>query len=172
MKGIIFFIAGVLLLNLMGGLFLLGARINTSGSLPIGLYWIIHKPIEKGDYVIFCPPNTKLFQQALKRHYLDAGFCQGGFGSMMKQVFALKGDSVSISPKGIRINHTFLPSILAYKKDGNARLLPSVFLNNYQLGENEWLFISNHSPWSFDGRYFGVLSNPTPLSVIKPILTF
>lgn len=34
-----------------------GLRINTTKSIPVGLYKISQKAPEKGDYVIFCPPE-------------------------------------------------------------------------------------------------------------------
>ena len=45
----------------------LGARINTTRSIPIGLYWTSGAPVEKGAYVLFCPPphfNEGVFEVA------------------------------------------------------------------------------------------------------------
>lgn len=38
-----------------------GLRINTTKSIPVGLYKISQKAPEKGDYVIFCPPEKAIF---------------------------------------------------------------------------------------------------------------
>jgi hypothetical protein len=36
-----------------------GARINTTKSIPVGLYWTSSAPVEKGAYVLFCPPQAR-----------------------------------------------------------------------------------------------------------------
>jgi hypothetical protein len=36
-----------------------GARINTTKSIPVGLYWTSSAPVEKGAYVLFCPPQGR-----------------------------------------------------------------------------------------------------------------
>ena len=35
---------------------LAGARINTSPSIPLGLYWAVDAPLKLGEYVQVCPP--------------------------------------------------------------------------------------------------------------------
>lgn len=54
-----------------------GLRINTTKSIPVGLYKISQKAPEKGDYVIFCPPEKAIFSLAQKRGYIGSGFCPG-----------------------------------------------------------------------------------------------
>ncbi|MES2568793.1 MAG: conjugal transfer protein TraF, partial [Verrucomicrobiota bacterium] len=39
------------------GCYAAGARINTSKSIPVGLYWTSNSPVEKGAYVLLCPPE-------------------------------------------------------------------------------------------------------------------
>jgi hypothetical protein len=58
-----------------GGIYAAGGRFNTSKSLELGLYWITDAPITKGAYVMFCPPERKVFVDAKERGYIDAGFC-------------------------------------------------------------------------------------------------
>ena len=47
--------------------FAVGLRINTTQSIPIGLYRITDAPVAKGEYVIFCPPQSVLFDEARAR---------------------------------------------------------------------------------------------------------
>ena len=47
-----------------GGIYAAGGRFNTSKSLELGLYWITDTPITKGAYVMFCPPERKVFLDA------------------------------------------------------------------------------------------------------------
>ena len=73
-----------------------GARINATKSIPLGLYWTSRAAVEKGAYVLFCPPQVPVFDVAKERGYLGAGFCPGGYGYLMKRVLATKGDVVAV----------------------------------------------------------------------------
>ena len=79
-------IAGIGLLALGFVCFAAGLRVNTTKSIPVGLYRIVDEPVEKGAYVIFCPPKLDVFDEAKERGYIAAGFCPGDYGLMMKRV--------------------------------------------------------------------------------------
>lgn len=66
-----------------------GIYINTTPSLPLGFYKIIDEPIQKDAHVDFCPPQTELFDHALARGYIESGDCPGGYGLLLKRVFAM-----------------------------------------------------------------------------------
>ncbi len=68
------FIAAVVI-----GSALAGARVNSTKSLPLGLYWTVDAPHRKGALVMFCPPKSPVFDEAKARGYIDAGFCAGGY---------------------------------------------------------------------------------------------
>lgn len=168
-------LVSIALMALIAGAFLLvvaGARINTSDSIPRGLYWMVNRPIVSGDYVIFCPPRQALFQQALVRGYINHGVCPGGFGYLMKQVRATQGDRVSILFSGVWVNGQYLRHSRPFLRDGAGRSLPQLTLTNHALNESELLLMTNQSPLSFDARYFGVLSQSQIKAVIVPILTW
>ena len=97
-------IAGVAALLLAAGGYAAGARVNTTKSIPVGLYWTSSAPVEKGAYVLFCPPQLGVFDDAKERGYIGAGFCQGGYGYMMKRVLAAKDDAVAVADDGVRVN--------------------------------------------------------------------
>jgi conjugative transfer signal peptidase TraF len=86
-----------------------GARINSTRSIPVGLYWLSSEPVGKGAYVMFCPPPIGVFEEARARGYLGAGFCPGGYGYLMKRVLAAKDDAVTITDEGVRVNGELLP---------------------------------------------------------------
>src|SRR5450830_978227 len=90
-------IGGVGLLLLGLGCYAAGARINTTRSIPLGLYWTSSNPVEKGAYVLFCPPQVGVFDEARRRGYIGAGFCPGNYSYMMKRVLAAKNDAVSVA---------------------------------------------------------------------------
>jgi len=49
-------IAGVSVLVLGALACASGVRINSTRSIPVGLYWLSSEPVGKGAYVMFCPP--------------------------------------------------------------------------------------------------------------------
>ncbi len=96
-------IAGVAALLLAAGGYAAGARVNATKSIPVGLYWTSSAPVEKGAYVLFCPPQLGVFDDAKERGYIGAGFCEGGYGYMMKRVLAAKDDAVAVADDGVRV---------------------------------------------------------------------
>jgi conjugative transfer signal peptidase TraF len=132
-----------------------GARINTTKSISVGLYWTSSAPIKKGAYVMFCPPPSAVFDEAQERGYIAAGLCPSGHGYMMKRILAAKGDTVSVGDDGVRVNGDLLPLSVPLKADSSGRPLPRFQADNYMLGDAEVLLMSDVSGTSFDGRYFG-----------------
>ncbi|WP_051555242.1 conjugative transfer signal peptidase TraF [Legionella fairfieldensis] len=159
-------------LIMSGALFLAGARINTSPSIPVGLYWLSNQPVKKGEYVIFCPPETAIFKQALARGYLPIGFCPLGSTYLMKQVVATTGDRIAISSEGVVINGHPLAFSKPLLKDSKGRPLSIWEVSNYRLKSLEVLLMTNQSPLSFDARYFGLLTKTELMTVIKPIIVW
>ena len=162
--------AGLLLLGL--GCYAAGARINTTKSIPVGLYWTSSAPVEKGAYVLFCPPQLGVFDDAKERGYIGAGFCQGGYGYMMKRVLAAKDDAVAVADDGVRVNGELLPLSAPIKADKAGRPLPRYQSNSYSLGNSEVLLMSDVSATSFDGRYFGPINRSQIKTVIRPVITW
>ena len=154
------------------GLYFMGARINTSNSIAEGLYWTSSKPVAKGEYVIFCPPKRKIFDEAMQRGYIGSSFCPGGYGYMMKLVDAKKGDVISETAAGVFINGKLLPLSKPFAHDGLNRPLPILHIINHTLGKSELLLMTDRSPISFDSRYFGTINQSQIKSVIRPIFTW
>ncbi|WP_322075504.1 conjugative transfer signal peptidase TraF [Burkholderia cenocepacia] len=155
-----------------GALYAAGARINTSKSIPVGLYWTSAMPIAKGQYVIFCPPQRPVFADARERGYIGSGFCPGDYGYMMKKILAAKGDTVAVTSHGVTVNDELLPFSTPLSADGVGRPLPRMSAERYTLGESELLLMTDRSATSFDARYFGPVTRVQVKSVIRPILTF
>jgi conjugative transfer signal peptidase TraF len=161
---------GLLLLGL--GCYAAGVRINTTKSIPLGVYLASSKPVEKGDYVWFCPPRVSVFIDARERGYLAAGFCPGNFGYMMKRVLAAEGDDIKIDMGGVRINGVLLPLSTPLKVDKAGRALPRYQTERYMLSHDEVLLMSDVSATSFDGRYFGPINRLQIKTVITPFITW
>lgn len=157
-------------LSVLAGL--AGARINTTRSIPIGLYWISGGPIKIGDYVMACPPPEGVFALAKARGYLGVGFCPGGYSSLMKRVAALEGDKVDISRDGVKVNGELWPASAPREVDSAGRPLPRYPATHFVLGVGEVLLMSEASATGFDGRYFGPVRKGAVMDGVRPMLTW
>ena len=121
---------------------------NASASAPIGLYGIIiGKPLARGDMVaarLFEPYRTF----AAQRRYLPVGV------PLIKRVAAAAGESVCARGRHVRVNGRLVA--LRRRRDEGGRLLPW-WEGCRRLGPGE-LFLLMNNPASFDGRYFGSIS--------------
>lgn len=152
-------------------IYLAGGRYNTTPSYPKGLYWVVDKKPEKGDLVTFCPENDALSREAFKRQYLTVGYCDGGFGELIKRVYALEGDVVTATLNDIRVNGEIIPNTKNMLFDKYGREMPAFTALNYKLSEGEVLLLSEFNAQSYDGRYYGTQSIYQITDVIRPIVT-
>ena len=164
-------VAGAALLVLGFMFHAAGLRVNVTRSIPMGLYHVTDAQVGKGEYVIFCPPESPLFDEARSRGYIGAGFCPGGYGYMMKRVWAVAGDRVTWGEEGIAVNGKLLPASVPREADSAGRVLPRYTFSDYTLKESELLLMSDVSWASFDSRYFGPVDVGQVRGVIRPILT-
>lgn len=168
-------IGGIAILLLGIASYVAGARINTTRSIPVGLYWTSSAPVAKGAYVLFCPPphfQSGVFEVARDRGYIGAGFCAGGYGFMMKRILATRNDVVSIADEGVRVNGELLPLSAPIRNDKGGRPLPRYPSGSFRLGNADVLLMSDVSATSFDGRYFGPVKRSQIKSVISPVITW
>lgn len=161
----------VALFFVVGAAGLAGARINTTPSLPLGLYWIQATKPARGSVVLFCPPDQPVFIEAKARGYLAAGLCDAGTQPLMKRIVAAGGDQVTIVAKGTAVNGEWLANSAQVQTNTAGRLLPA---NRAELtlAAGQVLLMSDRSSLSFDGRYFGPMSERTIQGVVEPIWTF
>ena len=165
-------VAGVSLLLLGAMAYASGARVNSTRSIPVGVYWLSSDPVVKGAYVIFCPPQVGVFDEAKASGYIGAGFCPGEYGYMMKRVLAAKNDAVTITAEGVRVNGELLPLSAPIEADSAGRLLPRFQSERFTLSGSELLLMSDVSGISFDGRYFGPIDRSQIKGVIRPVFTW
>ena len=166
----LFLVVGAGLAGVVGAFFA-GARINTTASIPVGLYWVSADPVDVGSYVLFCPPLRPEFNEARRRNYIGSGACPGGYGYLMKRVLAAKGDRVSMRMDGVRVNGRVLPFSASKPADGGGRLLPRPPVSDFLLGDAEVLLMAAN-PKSFDGRYFGPIDRSQIKTAISPVVTW
>jgi conjugative transfer signal peptidase TraF len=149
-----------------------GVRVNTTKSIPIGLYLTSSSAINKGAYVMFCPPPSAVFDEARQRRYIAGGSCPGGYGYMMKKVLAVQSDAIDVADDGVRVNGELLPLSAPLKADKAGRPLARYQTSSYALGNSEVLLMSDVSSTSFDSRYFGPIDVAHIKSVIVPVFVW
>ncbi len=150
----------------------LGYRLNTTPSLPRGLWRVLPLAAApaRGDIVSFCPPLTPLFREAKARAYLGAGACPGGFEPMLKPIAGLPGDQVELSEAGLAVNGTLLPNSKPLAADPSGRPLKPLAPGRFTIPHGSILLVSGHNPQSFDSRYFGPVPIHAVQSLAHPVL--
>lgn len=141
--------------------------INTSASLPAGLYQAhpLTQP-RRGDLVLACIPQL-FAHYAYERGYLMSGRCQGEVAPIGKYIAAAGGDEVEITARGISVNGRLLPHSAPRARDGRGLELFSTTLHR-RLGADE-LLLANPMAASFDSRYFGVVQRGQLLARLEPL---
>jgi conjugative transfer signal peptidase TraF len=147
-----------------------GLRFNGTQSIPMGVYWVVGKRPQKGDLVFIDLPRTPIFAMAKERGYLDVAFSPAQH--LLKRLVAIAGDRVTINSAGVEVNGARLANSAPMTKDAAGRPLRFYPLQNYVLGPDEALVMSDYSSTSFDARYFGPMKATTMESVVIPILTW
>ncbi len=172
----IFAVLGIVILLVSLAAYFAGARINRTNSLPKGLYWLVDKEPERGDIVSFWPDDSEPFRIARKRGYIIPGryndHGDGGYDAVMKKLLGVPGDIVTIGEDGVMVNGITVLNSRPLSCDNLGDPLPIVHLQNYRLGENEVLFMSDHLPRSYDARYFGVQERRQIIDVLVPVFTW
>ncbi len=146
----------------------LDVRINTSPSLPMGLY--ITTADTGANLVEFCPvePFSTL---SIVRGYRDPGTCRDGAAPLLKPVIARSGDIVEVSAHGISVNGALLPNTSPLAPDTKGRHLEAWPSGRYFVDPGTIWVASSYHPRSFDSRYFGPVSTAAIRHRLKAFLT-
>lgn len=147
-----------------------GYRINTTASMPVGLWRMIPTPAKpaRGTIVIACM-DAPLTTLALERGYVDPGPCPGGTELLLKPIAAVAGDAVEIGDTGIAVNGKPMPHTAPLARDVAGRELPALSRGEYQVLPNEVWLLSSYSPLSFDSRYFGGVPVSNIRGIARPV---
>jgi conjugative transfer signal peptidase TraF len=146
----------------------LGVRVNTSGSLPVGVYRVGGGPIRRGSLVLLCPPVAAA-RLAWERGYLPAGGCAGGVAPLGKMVVAVAGDWVEMSGRGVAVNGVAIPESRGQTFDSAGRPVPRAFGGRRRMGRREVWVYAPHAR-SFDSRVFGPVAVGSVLGRLEPVL--
>jgi conjugative transfer signal peptidase TraF len=132
-----------------------GLRINTTDSLPKGIYLITNDA--NAPLVEFCPQGVFSVLSSV-RGYRPPGLCADGAAPLLKPVIAHPGDTVALSAEGIRVNGRWLPNTAPKHVDTVGRPLTAWPAGVYMVGPATVWVASTYHPNSFDSRYFGPIS--------------
>lgn len=148
-----------------------GLRLNTTTSMPRGLYRSVGGPVTPGAWVSVCLPS-EIARFGVERGYLGAGSCPTGTEPVLKVVAAGAGDVVQMTAAGVAVNGEFLAHSRPLERDRGGRELAAYSAGSRTLAPGElWL----HSPFeerSWDSRYFGPVPAACVTDVVAPLVTF
>jgi conjugative transfer signal peptidase TraF len=130
----------------------LGLRINTSPSLPMGLYIITRE--STANLVEFCPAEP-FATVAILRRYRSPGACRDGGAPLVKPIAARPGDVVELSAAGISVDGVLLSNTAPLSKDSEGRPLNPWPFGRYLVTTGTIWVASTYHSRSFDSRYFG-----------------
>lgn len=149
-----------------------GLRINTTASLPRGLWRVVAAPeaVRLGDVVTFCPPLNAAIELARHRGYVAGGACPGDIEPMMKPVVAMGGDAVEVSARGVAVNGEQIARSAPLSHDAS-RPLPQALQGLSVVSQNHAWVVSSYSERSFDSRYFGPISLDQLTAILRPVWT-
>ena len=137
--------------------------LNTSSSVPIGLYRkeALPEKLSKGQFVLlFVPENLKQFL-----------YSSGGFPKrwkLLKQIGGVEGDSFKIENGKFYINNKFIGNV--HKTDSKGRAIPGIEPNKKQIVKSgNVLLVATGLELSFDSRYFGEVGKENIIGIATPI---
>ena len=146
---------------------LAGVRINTSSSLPLGLYVRTH---ESGATLVeFCPAEP-FASFSRDRGYRVAGItCSDRAVPLLKPVIARAGDAVKVSAAGIAVNGHLLPNTSALQRDAAGRPLTPWPSGLYVVSPGYVWVASTYSIGSYDSRYMGPVDEKLIRGRLRPL---
>jgi len=163
--------AGATMLATLATAYQAGVRVNTTPSMPIGLWAIASARTvpRRGDIVTVCLPDGPALRQAMRRGYIAAGVCPDRAEPLVKPVAAVGGDLVTVSVTGISVNATPVANTAPLARDEAGRVLHPVPAGSYRVAPGELWLLSGHDTRSFDSRYFGAVPVTNVLGVVHPL---
>lgn len=138
--------------------------VNTSPSMPRGLYWIAlgPEPARRGEIVVFMPPD------AVGAMIYDRGWLANGV-PLLKPIGGLAGDTYCVTKGRFVVNGVDAGPV--FSLDAQGQPLPQI-AGCRRVGRNEFLPVSSHLDRSFDGRYMGAVPMRHVLGTGHALLTF
>lgn len=150
-------------------------RLNLSSSIPPGWYTArgirATGPVRRGTLVAACLPII-VAGWGRARGYLHRGSCADGTAPVGKPVFAIGGDTITVSPSGLELDGKPVSRTEPLRQDSDGRHLPRVPDGRYVVQPGEVWLVSTYSPRSWDSRYFGPVPVSAIISALNPLWIF
>ncbi|MXZ05201.1 MAG: conjugative transfer signal peptidase TraF [Rhodothermaceae bacterium] len=128
--------------------------VNTSDSLPLGLYRVTKVfDLQRGYVLRTCLP-AEIGRAAVQRGYVRRGTCPNGSARVGKPIIALQGDTVVVSDGRIQVHGQGEHEAPIYAHDRRGRSLANA-VGTHILQPGECFLLSTHSSFSYDSRYYG-----------------
>lgn len=162
-----FVVGSGLLLAFFTAIGLAGIRINTTPSLPLGLY-IATGP--ESALIEFCP-SGELAALAARRGYRTPGNCPDGASALLRPIVAKHGDVVDLTAKGIGVNGRLVRNSAPLAVDTDHRAIQHFPFGRYTVANEEVWVASSYNPRSFDSRYYGPVAKSAIRGYLRPLLT-
>jgi conjugative transfer signal peptidase TraF len=144
-----------------------GVRINTTPSLPVGIY------IQTGSQsplIEFCPSGESA-AIAARRGYRTSGDCPDGASALLKPIVAKYGDVVELTADGIYVNNHLVRNTAPLNVDTEHRKLEHFPFGRYVVADEDVWVASSYNKRSFDSRYYGPVSKRAIRAHLRPLLT-
>jgi len=140
-------------------------RINTSVSLPVGLYQVS----AEGSFVEFCPDDHGLSAQ---RHYRAKGVCPDGAAPLLKPAVAKPGDQVVVSSAGVTVNGKGLANTAPLSRDSEGRPLGHWPFGRYTIWPGTLWVASSYNARSYDSRYLGPIAESAVRARLRTLIAW
>jgi len=138
-----------------------GVRINVSASFPLGFYLLEEGEPDRGDLVFIRPPENDVIQWGRETGVILRSI-------MLKRLYGIAGDEVSVDGDGIRINGILICNSRIIDKNPDGSSIPSIAQSGVIPLDSVWV-MSEYSELSFDSRYFGAVPSRNIQSKAKPL---
>ena len=159
-----------LMLGVAGAAAILGLRVNTSYSLPLGLYQVTTD--ESAPLIEFCP-DEPFASESSKRGYRSRGLiCPDGAVPLLKPVVARPGDFVAVTDAGLSVNGARMRNTAPLRYDRLGRPLQAWPVGLYAVQPGTVWVASTYNAGSYDSRYIGPIDTRLIRRRLRPLWTF
>jgi conjugative transfer signal peptidase TraF len=144
-----------------------GARLNTSYSLPLGIYIRTGDP--RARLIEFCPAQPFAAESSSRGYRTRGSACADGGVPLLKPVVAIAGDIVVLAADGIRVNGRLLPKTAPLYYDAAGRSLHPWPFGSYVVQKGTVWVASTYNRGSYDSRYMGPIRTAQIRARLRPL---
>ena len=159
-----------LMLGVAGSAAILGLRVNTSYSLPLGLYQ--ETTDESAPLIEFCPAEPYASESSQRGYRSQGLICPDGAVPLLKSIVAHPGDVVALTKAGLSVNGDWVPNTAPLQYDRLGRPLQAWPVGLYSVEPGTVWVASTYNAGSYDSRYMGPINTRLIRRRLRPIWCF